>query len=309
MLKKWNPSHIILPNWICAAAAGILILYGAVSTDIYIRQVLSMIGINYILAAGLNLLFGHTGQISIGQAGFYALGAYTASILETKLSVPFFAAWPAAVILTGGIAFLLGQRILKLHGHYLAMATIAFGMIIESLSTNWIAVTNGHAGVYVRSKSLLGDFLSSNLFALVVLFAALAFIISNNIEYSRVGRAIRAVRENEDAATSVGMMYAHLNGIITPEVFNLAQSQTILIIVVVGGIGSNIGVLLGAIVITTLPEFLYGFADYNILVYGLLVILMQLFCPRGLIGIAESLGRLLKKTAGRRTPPKAAGGK
>ena len=331
MLKKWNPSHIILPNWICAAAAGILILYGAVSTDIYIRQVLSMIGINYILAAGLNLLFGHTGQISIGQAGFYALGAYTASILETKLSVPFFAAWPAAVILTGGIAFLLGQRILKLHGHYLAMATIAFGMIIESLSTNWIAVTNGHAGVYVRSKSLLGDFLSSNLFALVVLFAALAFIISNNIEYSRVGRAIRAVRENEDAATSVGivhskykvimfilgaafsavggMMYAHLNGIITPEVFNLAQSQTILIIVVVGGIGSNIGVLLGAIVITTLPEFLYGFADYNILVYGLLVILMQLFCPSGLIGIAESLGRLLKKTAGRRTPPKAAGGK
>lgn len=330
MLNKLKKSQAILPNWIGAIVAIILIVYGSVSSDIYIRQVLAMIGINYILAAGLNLLFGQTGQISIGQAGLYALGAYTAAILESKLGVPFFIAWPAAIVVTGLIACLLGQRILKLHGHYLAMATIAFGMIMENLTTNWIEVFSGHAGIYVRSKVLLGDFLNDNLFALVVIFSALAFIISNNIEYSRVGRAIRAVRENEDAATSVGIvhskykvimfvlsaafsavagfLYAHLNGIITPEVFNLSMSQTILIIVVVGGIGNNLGVLLGTIVITALPEFLYGFADYNILVYGLLVVLMQLFFPKGLAGMAQSLIQLVKKGIAKLMPAKTAGG-
>jgi len=330
MNKQIKSSNIIPSSAVCVLVAIGLIVFGSISKDIYIRQVLSMIGINYMLAAGLNLLFGHTGQISIGQAGFYALGAYTASCLETKLNVPFYIAWPSAVIVTALIAFLLGSRILKLHGHYLAMATIAFGLIVESLTTNWIQVFNGHAGVYVRSKTLIGAFLTKNLFALIVIFAALAFIISNNIEYSRIGRAIKSVRENEDAAMSIGIvhskykvimfilgaafsavagvMYAHLNGIITPEVFNNATSQTILIIVVVGGMGSNIGVLLGAIVITALPEFLYGFADYNILVYGVLVVVMQLFFPKGLAGMLQSLVRIIKKNIKKDELPKTSEG-
>lgn len=248
-----------------------------------------------------------------------------------KAEFPFFLAWPVAIIVTSLITLLLGQRILKLHGHYLAMATIAFGLIVTSLTTNWISVFNGHAGVYVKSRSILGSFLNDNLFALVIICSALAFIICNNIQHSRVGRAIRAVRENEDAATSVGIvhskyrvimfvlsavfssvagiLYAHLNGIITPEVFNISMSQTILIIVVVGGIGSNLGVLLGAIVITAMPEFLYGFADYNILAYALLVVLMQLFFPKGLAGMVQSLFNLVKKGITKLLPAKAAGGK
>ena len=331
MLSRLKKTDAIPSNYVCCVVAILVIIYGSLSADIYIRQVLSMIGLNYILAAGLNLLFGQTGQISIGQAGLYALGAYTSSVLETKLGVPFFLAWPATIVVTGLIALLLGQRILKLHGHYLAMATIAFGLIVESLTTNWISVFNGHAGVYISSRSILGDFLSENLFPLIVICSALAFIICNNIQQSRVGRAIRAVRENEDAATAVGIvhskykvimfvlsavfsavagiLYAHLNGIITPEVFDISMSQSILVIVVVGGIGSNLGVLLGAIIITAMPEFLYGFADYNILAYGLLVVLMQLFFPKGLAGMVQSLFNLIRRTILKLAPAKASGGK
>jgi len=276
-----------------------------------------MIIINAILALGLNLIFGHTGQISIGQAGFYAIGAYTSAILEVKFGISFLLAWPSAIVLTAIIAAIIGIPILKLHGHYLAMATIAFGMIVETMATNWISITGGHAGVYVPAENILGSFIASKMYFVIVIVGILLYIICENIEYSRVGRAIRAVREDENGASSIGIkhskykvimfvvgaifsaiagiIYVHLNSVITPEVFNMETSILILMMVIVGGIGSNIGVVLGSVFITLLPELLYGFLEYNILVYGILICLSLIFLPQGLHGLIIYVIETIKK--------------
>jgi branched-chain amino acid transport system permease protein len=220
----------------------VLIVYQKLGINPYVCQIIQMIAVNAILALGLNLVFGHTGQISIGQAGFYALGAYVSAILEVKLAVPFIIAWPSAVVFTCLVAYAIGKPILKLHGHYLAMATIAFGMIIESLATNWLPVTSGHDGIYIPVRQILGNLVVDNLFIIIVVATALLFIICENIEASRIGRAIRSVRENEMGAAAIGIehskykvmmfvvagafssvagiFYAHMNTVITPEVFN-----------------------------------------------------------------------------------------
>jgi len=301
----------------------LLIVYNKLSFNPYYCQIIQMIAINAMLALGLNLVFGHTGQISIGQAGFYALGAYTSAILEVKLGVSAFIAWPAAITLTCVVAYAIGKPILKLHGHYLAMATIAFGMIIESLATNWLPVTSGHDGIYIPTRQILGTFVQGNLFVIVVLLAALLYLVSENIEKSRIGRAIRSVRENETGAAAIGIehskykvmmfvlgsafsaiagiMYAHLNTVITPELFNMNTSIQILMMVVLGGIGSNLGMVVAAAVITVLPELLYGFAQYNILVYGVLVCVVLVFAPKGLQGLIElTIGGIRRLVARRK---------
>ncbi|MDY0289044.1 MAG: branched-chain amino acid ABC transporter permease [Sphaerochaeta sp.] len=295
----------------------LLIIFNKSRINPYYSQIIQMIAINAILALGLNLVFGHTGQISIGQAGFYALGAYTSAILEIKLNVSFLIAWPSAVILTCLVAYAIGKPILKLHGHYLAMATIAFGMIVESLATNWLPVTSGHDGIYIPTREVLGPLVAQNLFEIVVISTGFLYVVCENIEYSRIGRAIRSVRENEIGASAIGIehskykvmmfvlgggfsaiagiFYAHLNTVITPEVFNMHTSIQILMIVVLGGIGSNIGVVMAATIVTILPELLYGFAGYNILVYGVLVCIVLVFAPKGLFGLIEYPKRLKNK--------------
>lgn len=307
---------------IIIALVVLLVAYNKLGFNPYYCQVIQMIAINAMLALGLNLVFGHTGQISIGQAGFYAIGAYTSAILEVKLGISAIIAWPGAILLTCLVAYTIGKPILKLHGHYLAMATIAFGMIIESLATNWLPVTSGHDGIYIPTRQILGSFVVDNLFVIVVSFAALIYVVSDNIERSRIGRAIRSVRENEVGAAAIGIehskykvmmfvlgaafsaiagiMYAHLNTVITPELFNMHTSIQILMMVVLGGIGSNLGVVIAAAVITILPEFLYGFAQYNILVYGLLVCIVLVFAPKGLFGLIELASLQIRRLVARR---------
>lgn len=308
----FHSPETIISNWIMLIAItviAILCLTGVLSK--YYINVMAMIGINYVLAAGLNLLFGHTGQISIGQSAFYAIGAYGCAIMEMRLGLPFFIAWPAAIVLTVLVTWIIGGRVLKLHGVYLSMATISFAMIVYALAQNWIELTNGQDGYMVRVKPVLGAFWSKNFYLVILICVVLAFTFSNNIEHSRIGRAIASVSSNEDAATSLGIphsrykvmmfmvggafasvagiLYVHMNSVLTPGLFDVSASQFILILCVVGGIGNNLGVFLAAILITLLPELLYSFADYNILVYGILVVVIQMFFPRGLAGIIQDL--------------------
>ena len=319
----------IVSNWVmlvAIAVIAVLCLTGVFSK--YHINLLAMIGINYVLAAGLNLLFGHTGQISIGQAAFYAIGAYGCAILEMRVGLPFFVAWPAAIVLTCFVTWVIGARILKLRGVYLSMATISFAMIIYALAQNWIELTNGQDGFMVRVQPILGEFWTKNFYLVILGCVVLAYTISNNIERSRIGRAIASVNGNEDAATSLGIphskykvlmfmvggafaavagiLYTHMNSVLTPGLFDTSQSQFILILCVVGGIGNNLGVLLAAIVITLLPEFLYGFADYNILIYGILVVVIQMFFPRGLAGLIQDIVGAIRKRFHKKTAEKEA---
>ena len=302
-----------------AAALLILFMPFYVENQYYLR-VMIMIGIFALLGLGLNFLFGYTGQISLGHAAFYAFGAYGSAILETKLGVPFLAAWVITLLFTGLVAYAMSVPILKLKGHYLAMATIGFGLIIESILSQWVSVTGGHDGITLLTVNILGPWLSQNLYYFIVGSAMIALWMLNNITRSSVGRAHQALRDDEDAAEALGIpvknykvnafvlsavlaalagiWYVHLSMVITPEVFNLSVSIQILMMVVVGGMGSNYGAVLGAVFLIALPEFLYEFKDANIFIYGLIVLIVLLFFPKGLIGMVEAVlrpvGRLFK---------------
>ena len=290
-------------------------------TNTYYLHLIQMISLYTIVALGLNLLFGHTGQISLGHAGFYAIGAYTSAILETKLGVVFWVAWPVAILLAVVVAVIIGYPILRLQGHYLAMATLGFGLIVGSIATEWISVTGGHGGIYLPVKRLLGTWLAGNLYSLTILVGIVTYLAISQLESSRVGRALNAIRDDPAAAEALGInvtgykiiafalsaalaavggiLYAHITRDITPEVFSLNTSVLFLLMVVMGGMGSNAGAFLGAAFITLLPEFLYGFAQYNVLIYGFLVALALLFAPEGLIGLVRAGVRAV--TPGRAT--------
>jgi len=295
---------------VVALAVVLLPLY---YTNPYFMRVIMMIGIFALLGLGLNFLFGYTGQISLGHAAFYAIGAYGSAILETKLNIPFILAWVITLVMTGVIAYLISVPILKLKGHYLAMATLAFTLIVESVLSHWVPVTGGHDGITLLTGSILGTWFSQNLYFFIIGSAIIAWWMLSNISRSSVGRAHQALRDDEDAAEALGIpvkrykvnafvlsavlaalagiWYAHLSMVITPEVFNLHVSIQILMLVVVGGMGNNFGAVLGAAFLIALPEFLYDFKDANILIYGLIVLVILIFFPKGLAGMVEAVVR------------------
>jgi len=297
---------------VVALAVVLLPLY---YTNPYFMRVIMMIGIFALLGLGLNFLFGYTGQISLGHAAFYAIGAYGSAILETKLNIPFILAWVITLVMTGVIAYLISVPILKLKGHYLAMATLAFTLIVESVLSHWVPVTGGHDGITLLTGSILGTWFSQNLYFFIIGSAIIAWWMLSNISRSSVGRAHQALRDDEDAAEALGIpvkrykvnafvlsavlaalagiWYAHLSMVITPEVFNLHVSIQILMLVVVGGMGNNFGAVLGAAFLIALPEFLYDFKDANILIYGLIVLVILIFFPKGLAGMVEAVVRLI----------------
>ena len=295
----------------------ILFLLPTITSNLYYIRVVQMVAIFSLLGLGLNFLFGYTGQISIGHAAFYAFGAYVSAILETKYQIHFIIAWGIAIFFTAIIAYFISFPILKLKGHYLAMATLAFGLIIEVILVQWIPMTGGHDGITIMTAQVLGGWLAKNLYFFILGSVFLIYWLLNNIANSSVGRAHKALRDDEVAAEALGIpvmkykvnafvlsamiasiagiWYAHLSMVITPEVFGLHTSIQILLLVVIGGLGSNLGAILGAIFIVTLPEFLYQFKEADILIFGIVVFIVLLFFPKGIIGMVDSLLNYLKQ--------------
>jgi branched-chain amino acid transport system permease protein len=316
MLSKYRDNPKKIRILLSAIFALLILLMPLYFTNLYYLRVVEMIAIFTLLGLGLNFLFGYTGQISLGHAAFYALGAYVSSILETKYNVHFLVAWVLALTFTGIIAFIISFPILKLKGHYLAMATLAFGLIIQTFLVQWTPLTGGHDGITIMTNAVLGQLLVDNLYYLIVGSVILVFCLIRNITKSSVGRAHQALRDDEDAAEALGIpvkkhkiyafilsailaslagiWYAHLSMVITPEVFSLGTSVQILMMVVVGGLASNVGAVLGAAFIIALPEFLYGFQEANNFIFGIIVLLVLVFFPKGLNGIYNSLISLLK---------------
>jgi len=316
-----NATQAATANRVKPVALGVLslaiVLLPLYFSNPYYLRVVMMIGIFALLGLGLNFLFGYTGQISLGHAAFYALGAYGSAILETRVDVPFIVAWPVTIAFTGVIAYVISVPILKMKGHYLAMATLAFTLIVESFLSHWVPVTGGHDGITLLTGSILGTWFSQNLYYFIVGSAIVAFWMLQNITRSSVGRAHQALRDDEDAAEALGIpvkrykvnafvlsavlaaiagiWYAHLSMVITPEVFNLHVSIQILMLVVVGGMGSNLGAVLGAVFLIVLPELLYDFKEANIFIYGVIVLIVLIFFPKGLAGIFESAAKWIRK--------------
>ena len=287
--------------------AAAVVLVGAGVSNSYHLQLLTVIGIYTLLALGLNMLMGYAGQISLGHAAFYGLGAYTSAILTTHFHVSPWLALPLALLLSAGVAFLVGIPTLKLSGYYLGMGTLGFGMIINVLFREWSNMTGGASGLVGIPPLAWGSFVLSRgraYFYLVWLTTVVCFVLCERLVNSRIGRALRAIHDSERAATAVGVdtsrlklgifvfsavlaalagfLYAHLVSFISPSSFDFLMSVRIVTMVAVGGMASIWGSLLGASLLTLLPEWLHVFAEYEMVVYGLLLMVIMIFLPQGL---------------------------
>ena len=282
-----------------------LAVFPALGFNPYITQLMDMLGITLILLLGLNLVFGFAGQISIAQAGFYGLGAYTASLLQVKLGAPFPIAILAGIACPAALAAILGTPILKLKGYYLALATIGLGTMLFEGIQQWQDVTGGPIGVMGIKRPPLLD--NDTLYYYVVwILAVLAFLFARNLTSCSIGRAWVAIRENEMAAAAMGIneahykliafilsaamaglaggLYAFLNRYISPDSFALSYSMILIASMVIGGAGTLGGAIIGTALVILLPEVAQSFADYNVLAFGLILVVVLRFMPRGVWG-------------------------
>ena len=286
----------------------------------YYLLVVNLIGLNTILVVGLNLLIGYAGQISIGHAAFFGMGAYFSAILTTSLGLSvWFPSWfpgwliPWVIILfamlfTGAAAYLIGIPTLKLKGNYLVMATLGFNIIFEIVLVEWDSVTGGANGMAGVPYLAVGDFyFNSDLrfYCLVWSLCLLTLIVSFNLVNSRVGRAMKAIHDSEVAANTMGInthrykvkvfvlsavfaslagsLYAHYITVITPKSCDIMYSIQVVIMVIVGGIGSVWGSLFGATLLILLSEVLHVIEKFNVVALGLILMLVMIFFPEGLI--------------------------
>jgi len=291
----------------------------------YFLSVLVFMGIYALAAMGLSMFMGYAGQISIGHAGFFAIGGYASAILTRTCHWPPLAALAAGVALSIVAALLVGTPSLRLRGHYLAMATLGFGEIVYITSGAAVKLTGGPSGFSgIPSMSVAGFVFRSELskyflvWSLVILFIILSF----NMIHSRVGRALRSIHGDEIAAQAMGVnvsrykikvfvysailasiagsLYVHHMRFVSPSGFSLNKSILFLIMIMSGGIGSLWGAVLGAILFTILPESLKFFQDYDILVYGATLMAIMMFLPEGLTGLVSRIYEHLVRKLGRK---------
>lgn len=288
----------------------------------YLMNVLVFVGINTMLAIALNLLLGYAGQISLGHAGFFGLGAYLSGIMTTAYSLDPWVAMPLAAAAVGCLAGVIGFPVLKLRGHYLAMATLGLGIIIFIIFNETVDLTGGPSGLSsIPNLKLAGITFDSDVknYYLIWTVSLAVMLFALNLANSRVGRALRAVHDSEIAAQVLGVnarilkvqifalsavisslagsLYAHTMTFISPASFGFNFSIELLTMVVIGGLGSIYGSFLGAALLTLLPEILRGANDYDIIIYGGLLVVMVMFMPGGLVrGVPAVFRKLAKRT-------------
>ncbi len=284
----------------------LIIIFPAFVRDNYTLSIAIFAGINALLAMGLSLLMGYAGQVSLGQAGFYGIGAYVSAIIAMKFGMPIvFSAFLAALV-AAFAAVLLAIPALKLKGHYLAVATLGFGEIIYII-LNELGPGGPSGFGDIPKVSFMGYKLTGQIghFYLIWFIVFVLIIFSYNIINSRIGRAMRAIHDTEIGSSAMGIdvsalkikifvlsaiyasiagsFYAHYITFISPSTFSLFHSVLILTMVVIGGASNLFGAVVGAIIITILPEALRKFEELDVLIYGLILTLSLLFIRKGIV--------------------------
>lgn len=306
-------------SWL--VAFGLFLLLLPLFVRDYVLYVSNMISIFVVGAIGLNILTGFTGQISIGHAAFMAVGAYTSAIITTKLGLPFWIALPCAGFFAAFTGMIFGIPSLRIKGLYLAIATLAAQFIIEYTIIHWEGLTNGITGMSVPSPSLFGFVFDTDkkFYYLLLGFAAMAVITGRNLFRTRVGRAFIAIRDRDISAELIGVdifrykllafgissfyagvagsLWGHYTNVITPEHFSIVLSVDYLAMIIVGGLGSILGTVLGVIFMILIPELLTtvavllksSFGEITTLisaikglVFGVTIVLFLLLEPDGL---------------------------
>ena len=293
----------------------LLLLYPLVQDNPYTLGLSNLVAIYVIAVLGLNLFIGYAGQISLGHAAFFGLGAYGSAIATVTFGIEPWLAMAGVALLVAILALVLGIPTLRLSGHYLAMATLGFNVVIHRIFTQWDEVTGGVSGFYGIPCLSIGAFSFATevrFHYLVWSMALLALLLCLNLVRSGVGRGLAALAGDETAAAALGVdirtskvkvfvlsavlasvagsLYAHCYGYISPGSFDIFVSTDLVIMVVVGGMGSIWGSIFGAGIITLLPEWIDVFESYKDLVHGGILVLVLMFLPQGLVsGLIEML--------------------
>jgi branched-chain amino acid transport system permease protein len=290
----------------------------------YHMHLLVLAGLFVLMALGLDLVLGYLGELSLGHAAFFGIGAYTTALLTRNFGVPFPLDLVAACAVTGVFGYLIGAPSLRLTGPYFAIVTFGFAEILRLVALNWVSVTRGPMGLPdIPRVRLAGVVFTSEVhyYYLVLVLALLAIAVTRALLHSTVGQAFLAIRENEELATAVGVpafrwkvigfvigmvftgaagsVYARYVHFIDPTALGFFYTSTVIAMVVVGGRGSVRGTLIGALLFTFLPEYLRVTETYRLPAFGLLIILAIVFMPEGING-------LWKRWAARPRPADAA---
>jgi ABC-type branched-subunit amino acid transport system permease subunit len=280
----------------------------------YYVHLANMVGISVILTLSLNLLFGYTGQISVGHAAFYAIGAYTTAIFTARLQWPFWGAVPISMVVAGLAGAILGLPALRLRGYYLAIATLGFAVVVYVVLQQFHTVTGGAVGITrIPRPHLFGyEFATESSYYYIVLGATLfTLFVVRNIIASPPGRAMVAIRESESAAEALGVhvakykiiaftvsaglaglagsLFAPLSHYVNPDGFTVMESVIILGMLVIGGLGSHLGAIIGGFLIILLPESIAFVGEYRVFVYSLCMLLFVVLMPEGIAGMIPFL--------------------
>ncbi|QJA05596.1 branched-chain amino acid ABC transporter permease [Thermosulfurimonas marina] len=303
----------MLREYLKIAALGGLVLgiFSGLRNE-YLFNVLTMVGLQVLVVIGLSLLMGYAGQVSLGHAAFYGLGAYASGILTTRYGVSPLAGILLAQLFTLSLALVIGVPTLRLRGHYLALATLGLGVIVEIFFKEAVELTGGPSGLVGIPPLSAGGliFLSfRQTFLLTWILVLLALLLSLHLIHSPWGRALLALHDSEPAlrslgysiqrlkmgvflfsvslATLAGSLYAHFVTFISPYSFTFLHSVKFVTMVVVGGIASLWGAVAGAVFLALLPEVLTHFEDYEVAIFGIILILVMIYSPEGLITALE----------------------
>lgn len=284
---------------------------------IYYLHLVTVMLIWIIMTQGLNVIQGYAGYVSICQATFFGIGAYASAIVTGTLGWPIAVGFGAAALAGFLSGMFIGWPSLKMRGHYFAIATMAFAVLVSSVMLNWKALTGGDAGLQDIPRPDPGVFGFESgdprSYYYLVLFAAiLSILFVSRLVRSRMGRAIIAVRENEAVAAAIGIdttmakrlafsisavlgaiagaFYVHYINFVNPTPFHLGVSLNAILAVIIGGAGTVWGPVIGSALVVFLPEYLRVATEYRLITYGALIILVMIFMPRGVMGIVDRFG-------------------
>lgn len=293
-------------------------LYGGV----YHIQLSTQIAIFALAAVGLNIAFGFSGQLTVAQAAFMAIGAYVSGVLTLKQEWPFIASFLTAAVSCAAIGAALGLITFRVRTHYLLLVTLGFHIIVLLVIVNEREITGGAAGLFpIPEASLLGKSFGkpADFYYLTIAMTALGVYLAERIRASRVGLAMQGLRQNETAARALGVnvsyykvvamglsgcyggiagaLFAHSIGFLGPESFSLGLAVTLVVIVMVGGMGSVWGTLVAAVGLLLFQERVRSYSDISVMVYGALVMLVMAVAPRGLAGAFSDLAARARRWA------------
>lgn len=305
--KSLNEKKVRIP---VLSALAVLVIVFPFMVKFYQVSIMTSALVFVILGLGLNIVIGYGGLLHLGYAAFYAMGAYSYGLLYLYWGIPFWVALPLGAVSGALFGLLIGFPVLRLRGDYLAIVTLAFGEISRLILENWSGFTKGAEGIaqiprpgFITKLSLQGA--TTYLFYICIVLVLFTIFVMRRIEDSRIGRALEAMREDDIAAQSMGIdlskaklttfalgaVWAGMAGVIlaskttyiNPGSFTLMESVMILVAVVLGGTGSIPGVILGAFLVTLIPEYFRALSDYRMLMFGVALVVMSIFRPQGII--------------------------